>query len=131
MKGNKTLTRKKKTPQRGSNEPTRDMFSALVEKTIGRECVLEFRFHPTRKWRFDYAIPSARVAIEIDGGLFLNRGRHSGGVGQLNDFEKFNEASTYGWRILHFTPEQRYTAATLDVIRRTVEWNNEQISEIK
>lgn len=126
MQGNKTLTRKRKTSQKASVEPQRDMFSALIEKTIGRECVLELRFHPTRKWRFDYAIPSARVAIEIDGGLFLNRGRHSGSVGQLNDFEKFNEAAAYGWRVLHFTPDQRYTAETLNKIQRAVEWSERQ-----
>lgn len=72
-------------------------------------------------WRFDYAIPSAKVAIEIDGGLFMARGRHSGSVGQLGDFEKFNEAATLGWRVLHFTPDQKKNANTFDIIRRTVE----------
>lgn len=65
----------------------------------------EHRFHPTRRWRFDYAIPSQRLAIEIDGGVFTG-GRHSGGVGQIKDMEKLNAAAVLGWRVLRYTPGQ-------------------------
>ena len=59
----------------------------------------EYVFHPTRKWRFDFAIPSAMLAIEVDGGLFRG-GRHNTGKGMLADMEKFNEALCLGWRVL-------------------------------
>ena len=69
------------------------------------DAVAEHRFHPTRKWRFDYAIPSAKVAVEIDGGVWTG-GRHSRGAGQIKDMEKLNAAAIYGWRVLRFTPQQ-------------------------
>ena len=28
----------------------------------------EYRFHPTRKWRFDYAWPENKIALEVEGG---------------------------------------------------------------
>ena len=65
----------------------------------------EHRFHPTRKWRFDFARPDIRLAIEIDGGVWTG-GRHSGGQGQIDDMEKGNAAVAEGWQILHFTPQQ-------------------------
>lgn len=65
----------------------------------------EHRFHPVRKWRFDFARPDIRLAIEIDGGVWTG-GRHSGGQGQLDDMEKGNNAVALGWQILHFTPKQ-------------------------
>ena len=34
----------------------------------------EFRFCE-RRWRFDFAWPSHKVAVEIDGGIFIH-GRH-------------------------------------------------------
>ena len=36
----------------------------------GAELVLvpQFRFHESRLWRFDFAIPSRKVAFEIQGG---------------------------------------------------------------
>ena len=40
----------------------------------------EFSFHPERRWRFDYAWPALKVALEIHGGVFTN-GRHTRGKG--------------------------------------------------
>lgn len=40
-----------------------------VAKDLGIDIIPEYRFHPTRKWRFDFAIPHIKVAIEIEGGL--------------------------------------------------------------
>lgn len=63
----------------------------------------EFRFHPIRRWRFDFAWPSRLVAVEIDGGIWT-QGRHSRGAGVEADCEKYCEAAIRGWRILRFTP---------------------------
>jgi very-short-patch-repair endonuclease len=60
---------------------------------------LEYRFHPTRKWRFDAAFPSAKVALEIEGGVW-NYGRHNRASGFLKDMEKYNEAAMLGWRVI-------------------------------
>jgi very-short-patch-repair endonuclease len=67
--------------------------------------VEEHRFHQTRRWRFDFARPDLRLAIEIDGGIWTG-GRHSGGQGQIDDMEKSNQAVALGWQILHFIPQQ-------------------------
>lgn len=67
----------------------------------------EYRFHPTRKWRFDFAYPNKKIAIEAEGGVFT-RGRHSRGVGLSNDCEKYNAATILGWKVL------RYTVINLD-----------------
>lgn len=59
----------------------------------------EHRFHPERKWRFDLAWPTVKLAVEVEGGLFI-AGRHSRGMGMLNDMTKYNEGVLLGWRIL-------------------------------
>ena len=66
--------------------------------------VREFRFHPKRRWRFDFAWPLYRVAAEVDGGIYC-RGRHVRGKGFERDAEKRNAAVLAGWRVLHFTPK--------------------------
>jgi very-short-patch-repair endonuclease len=67
----------------------------------------EFRFHPVRKWRFDYAIPEIRLAVEYNGhGGFLKAGgisRHGSIIGMTQDAEKLNSAIGHGWRVLQFT----------------------------
>jgi very-short-patch-repair endonuclease len=65
----------------------------------------EFRFHPKRRWRFDFAWPLYKVAAEVDGGIYC-RGRHVRGAGFEKDAEKRNAAVLVGWRVLHFTPRQ-------------------------
>jgi len=64
--------------------------------------VREFRFHPTRKWRFDFAWPDCRIALEIDGATWTG-GRHTRGAGFEADAEKLNEAAMLGWRVFRAT----------------------------
>ena len=62
----------------------------------------EFRFHPKRRWRFDFAWPLFKIAAEVDGGIY-SRGRHVRGRGFEGDAEKRNAAVMDGWRVLHFS----------------------------
>ena len=65
----------------------------------------EYRFHPTRKWRFDYAWPLKKIAVEIEGAVWT-QGRHTRGSGFVKDMEKYNHAALLGWRIFRFTPQE-------------------------
>jgi very-short-patch-repair endonuclease len=63
----------------------------------------EQRFHPTRKWRFDFAWLGSRVAVECDGIIFKAcGGRHN----TDEDREKINTAVCMGWRVLRFSGKQ-------------------------
>ena len=44
----------------------------------------EYRFHPTRKWPFDFAWPGAMLAVEIDGATWAH-GKHTRGSGYEKD----------------------------------------------
>jgi hypothetical protein len=60
----------------------------------------EYQFVSDRKWRFDYAWPAYKVAVEVDGGI-LTGGRHTSSIsGRLRDIEKLNTAASMGWRVL-------------------------------
>lgn len=75
----------------------------------------EFRFHPTRKWRFDYAWPERSLAAEIEGGAFVG-GRHTRGAGFVRDLEKYNTAVLLGWKVLRFTPTAVRNGEALNVL---------------
>lgn len=77
----------------------------IIGQLTGLSFSSEYKFHPTRKWRFDFAIPDKKIAIEIEGGIWLI-GRHNRPISMIKDFEKYNEAAKLGWRILKYTPEQ-------------------------
>ena len=94
-------------------------FTRLVEEATGHQCVCELMFHPTRKWRFDYAIPAAQVAIEVEGGAYT-QGRHTRGRGFEADMEKYNTAEAMGWHVLRFTPDRLCAPVTIELVHRTV-----------
>lgn len=81
--------------------------------------IAEYRFHPSRKWRFDYAWPDKLVALEVEGGVWSG-GRHTRGAGFLKDMEKYNEAAGLGWAVVRCTPSSLWHLATLNVLRRTM-----------
>ena len=62
--------------------------------------VREYKFHPHRRWRFDFAFLGEKIAVEIQGGTYV-RGKHSRGRAQRNDIEKHNAAVVLGWRVLY------------------------------
>lgn len=82
------------------------------------EPVPEYRFHPKRRWRFDYAWPLQKLALEIEGGIWTE-GRHTRGAGALADLEKYSEAAILGWRIIYCTPGNRATVG-MDRVRRAL-----------
>lgn len=104
--------------------PFKDAYALILEKVTGFEWWAEVSFHPTRKWRFDYATSekegfNPKVAIEIDGGIFT-RGRHSSGIGQKKDMEKMNAAVESGWAVLHYIPDEKLNREVLEQIKNVL-----------
>lgn len=58
----------------------------------------EFKFCPTRRFRFDFAHLETKIGIEINGGVWAKSG-HSSGTGLNRDYEKINCATSEGWRM--------------------------------
>ena len=74
----------------------------MVLKHGGYDYVKELKFHPSRKWRFDFAIESLRIAIEYEG-IMSEKSRHTTITGMSRDCEKYNTAQLLGWKVLRFT----------------------------
>lgn len=72
----------------------------------GADMVREHRFHPVRRWRFDFAFPSQKLAVELEG----QGGGHSTVKAVRDDCEKFNTALMMGWRVLRFPSTDRKQA---------------------
>lgn len=80
------------------------ILNTLPIEDVHSQPVSEYRFDDTRKWRFDFAWPKVKVAVEIDGGVFMG-GRHTSGAGYTKDCYKLNRAVELGWRVLRYTPQ--------------------------
>lgn len=87
----------------------------------------EYTFHPTRKYRFDYAWPDHRVALEIQGGTYKvkkdgakEQGAHSRGRRQRSDFEKCNAAVLLHWRLFYADTDMVTTGVIVDTLKEVL-----------
>lgn len=81
--------------------------------------VKEYVFSDERDWRFDFAFPAQRVAVESDGRVHdvVHEQR-------LKDREKLNEAAALGWRVVRATRKTVEEGVALDTVRRAVAWRS-------
>ena len=116
----KSSTMDKKTRQSPFKTQNTDIFTRLCQAKLRVECVKEYRFHPTRLWRFDYALPAYRIALEVEGGVWTG-GRHNLPIGFLRDMEKYNTATLMGWKVFRCVPKELLSPKTLDMLRAAIE----------
>lgn len=117
----KMEARQRKEYNAAVQQARRQKLDGIVAKQLAGlpEFVTELEFHPTRKWRLDYAWPQRRVALEVHGGVFT-KGRHTRGVGFTGDREKMNEAACHGWLVIEVSTEQLKAGVARDWVERAL-----------
>lgn len=90
-------------------------FALYWQSLGGPELEREFRFHPERKWRADFAHIESRTLIEIEGGIYI-QGRHNRAAGFIADTEKYLEAFLAGWAVVRLTAAQITTPTVERII---------------
>lgn len=76
----------------------------------------EHKFHPVRRWRFDFAWPEVGIAVEVEGGVW-NRGRHVNPAGFTNDCTKYNTAASMGWYVFRFPTSMVKDGTAVEMIK--------------
>ena len=84
-----------------------------------------FALEEGRKFRFDFAWPARKLAVEVDGGKhMIRRSRRDGRpviVGDHNrpeDLARQNLAALLGWRILRYTPKMVASGEAIRDLKR-------------
>jgi very-short-patch-repair endonuclease len=116
-KSTATTSLKPSGMQPGSALEEHLMFQVMASRIQGP--VREFKFHPSRRWRSDFAWPDCKLLVEVEGGHWSG-GRHTRGSGFDGDCEKYNEAALLGWRVLRVTSTHIKSGEALDWIRRAL-----------
>lgn len=92
----------RKQIQREQRDSLKREFLTQWRRLGGPDLEEEYKFHPTREWRFDFR--RGVVAIELEGGTFSN-GAHVRGKGYSKDCQKYNQAQLLGFRVFRFTTD--------------------------
>ena len=101
---------------------------ALELRANGIEFRREVTFHPVRKWRFDFAVKSAMLAIEVEGitswgknkNGSMKLGRHQTAKGIEGDLEKYGEAMKLGWNVYRCSPKMVNSGCAIETIKAIV-----------
>lgn len=104
--GNGKQARRGKRRDPVDEKPALELLQQQIEFAIlGKAippCVNEWQFDSSRKWKFDYAWPTYNIAMEFEGGTFIN-GAHTRGAHYESDCIKYSEAAILGWCVIRVT----------------------------
>jgi very-short-patch-repair endonuclease len=78
--------------------PHREYRFAAMHVGLGTGIKERLQRNDLKDWKFDFAYPELKFAIECEGGLYSD-GRHTRGKGYEDDMEKYNAALMLGWRV--------------------------------
>jgi very-short-patch-repair endonuclease len=96
------------------------LFVSLCRRDKIPDPIQELHFaKPERAWRFDFAWPDQKVALEVEGGAWT-RGRHTRGAGFIEDMSKYNKAALLGWRVFRVVPSELETLGTVRMIAQAL-----------
>lgn len=77
----------------------------------------EYRFHPTRLWRFDFAWLDLKLAVEVEGVVWQGKGgRHQRADGLTKDCQKYGAAMELGWDVYRCTQTMVDSGEALNTI---------------
>lgn len=85
-------------------EPEREYRFAAEHVGTGKGSKQRLAEAGLRDFRFDFCWPELKLAVEVDGGMYM-KGGHTSGVGASRDREKDDCAMRLGWKVYRCTPD--------------------------
>lgn len=101
----------------GIERPEREFRFVAHEVGLGRGIKQRIKDAGLRDWRFDFAWPGRRFAVEVEGGIHVN-GRHNRGAGFEMDLRKYHSAMNLGWTVYRCGSHLIRTGEAADLIAR-------------
>lgn len=74
-----------------------------------------------RNWRADFAYPSYFLIIEVEGGVWGRRSRHTSKAGYAADLEKYNAAAMLGYTVLRYDSKMVKKGTAIEQIKQKIE----------
>ena len=116
-------------------QKSNEQFCRHIFALTGLTVTPEYQFNQSRKWKIDFAIIPLKIAIEVEGGVFINSsytdncgnkiirqgGRHNTGKGFIKDMEKYNSLAADNWVLIRATPNDLNSQKTTDFILKAIQ----------
>ena len=89
----------------------------------------EHLFHPTRKWRFDFAWTELKVVAEVEGGIYGADAGHRSITRYKQDIDKYNEAAIHGWLVVRVTSDMLGNGKAIELLGRALTGREDLLKE--
>lgn len=89
-------------PRTTLSDKFRRLWAGLSRGSPEPEAEFYFAKDDGRRWRFDFAWPRHKVAVELEGGIWTGGGHTRGSIFNTN-CDKYNQAALCGWLVLRYT----------------------------
>jgi very-short-patch-repair endonuclease len=96
-----------------------DAFLKSIRMAGLPEPMREHRFAFPCRWRFDFAWLGERLAVEVEGGTWI-QGGHVRGKPYEENCRKYNEAVLINWRVLRFTTDMVRSLEAASVVKKAL-----------
>lgn len=95
---------------------------ALISEAGIQTPIREFRLTEDRRWKCDYVwiTPQVKLILEVEGGVFMKKSRHTSGAGFTADCEKYNEAALLGFIVLRVTKYHLISGQAMEWVKRAL-----------
>ncbi len=94
-------------------------------RAVGLNPKRQYKFHPERRYKVDFAFPEHRLIVEVNGGVWMPKSGHNSGVGITRDYQKSNVAQLMGYTYLQFTRKDIEDGTALATIEEVIRRSNQ------
>lgn len=113
LAGMRKLQTVKRGKRKGELTTEQEIELGLESRGLDAGMQTQYKFAlPQRQWRFDFAWPDIKVAVEYEGivmrkvnGQWQASGGHATITGMRDDMIKYNAAAMLGWRVFRYEKE--------------------------
>ena len=136
---------KKKAQLRSKTDWEQAIYGQICDLGLPKP-VREYRFHSTRRFRFDFAWPVRKVALEVEGGIYGQvvschkcgtqvmqklangsmikvraGGRHNRGKGYEQDCLKYSSAAILNWKVIRVTAGMIKDGSAIELVEQAID----------
>lgn len=80
-----------------------------------------------RRFQADFWFPHLRLALEVDGGVWMNKSGHTSGVGYTSDRERDVEALLQGILTVRYTSDQVRNGYAIETFKKILDARRKEL----
>jgi len=112
-----------KVAKSADNNKWEDFFKFHIKVAGLPKPMGQFKFAQSigRRWSVDFAWPTQKIVVEIEGGIWRRGGgAHTHPMNVLRDIEKYNALALMGYRLFRFSDRELKDGSAIEMMKKVL-----------